>query len=116
MRPGEWRPPILKTEATSGKGVPELLGEPSTGSARSRRQSQGTRRRARAEWRLRELLAQRFVQHVERRVLQAGEFEQVLDRIAAREVDPYSAVDSILRRAVVEPPNLVNPLNPVNLA
>ena len=23
--PGEWRPPILKTEATTGKGVPELL-------------------------------------------------------------------------------------------
>ena len=25
--PGEWRPPIVKTEATSGKGVPELLQE-----------------------------------------------------------------------------------------
>ena len=47
--------------------------------------------------------SQRFVQHVERRVLQAGELEQVLDRIAARDVDPYSAVDSILSRAVVEP-------------
>ena len=100
--PGEWRPLILKTEATSGKGVPELLDEIDRFRAQSP-QSQGTRRRARAEWRLREQLAQRFVQHVERRVLRAGELEQVLDRIAARGVDPYSAVDSILSRAVVQP-------------
>ena len=100
--PGEWRPPILKTEATSGKGVAELLEAIDRFRAQSE-SSQGTRRRARAEWRLRELMSQRFMQHVERRVLQAGEFEQVLDQIAARAVDPYSAVDSILRRAVVEP-------------
>ncbi len=100
--PGEWRPPILKTEATSGKGVAELLEAIDRFRAQSE-SSQGTRRRARAEWRLRELMSQRFMQHVERRVLQAGEFEQVLDQIAARAVDPYSAVDNILRRAVVEP-------------
>jgi methylmalonyl-CoA epimerase len=101
--PGEWRSPILKTEAASGKGVPELLDEIDRFRAQSP-QAQGTRRRARAEWRLREQLAQRFVQHVERRVLQAGELEQVLDRIATRELDPYSAVDHILSRALAEPP------------
>ena len=107
--PGEWRPPIVKTEATSGKGVPELLQEidrfraqPASSSTTTARSSgaPGVRRRARAEWRLRELLAQRFVQHVERRVLQAGELEQMLDRIAAREIDPYSAVDDIIARTV----------------
>jgi LAO/AO transport system kinase len=123
--PGEWRPPIVKTEATSGKGVPDLLQEIERFRAQSP-SSQGTRRRARAEWRLRELLAQRFVQHVERRVLRAGEREQVLERIAAREVDPYSAVDDIIARAVSaapseppeppepsEPPEPVEPLDPL---
>ena len=62
--------------------------------------TQGTRRRARAEWRVRELLGQRFLQHIEREVLAAGEFERTLDRIAAREVDPYTAVDEIFRRSV----------------
>jgi hypothetical protein len=62
--------------------------------------TQGSRRRARAEWRLRELLGHRFLQHVEKNVLKAGEFETVLDRIAARETDPYSAVDVIFKRAV----------------
>ena len=116
--PGEWRPPIVKTEATSGKGVPELLQEIDRFRAQSPR-SQGTRRRARAEWRLRERLAQRFVQHVERRVLQTGEFEQLLDRIAAREIDPYSAVDDIFARAVgaepSEPSEPPEPLEPIEL-
>jgi len=97
--PEEWRPPIVKTEATTGRGVPELLG----GIERFRAHTaatQGTRRRARAEYRVRELLAARFVQHVEQRVLAAGEFDRVIDQIAAREVDPYSAVDTIMKRAL----------------
>jgi putative protein kinase ArgK-like GTPase of G3E family len=62
--------------------------------------SLGERRRARAEFRVRELLAHRFVEHVEQRVLEAGEFERLMDRIAARETDPYSVVDSIVTRSI----------------
>ena len=97
--PGEWRPPILKTEATTGQGVPELLATIERFRAHTVA-SQGARRRARAESRLRELLAQRFVQHVEERVLAAGEFEGILDRIAARELDPYTAADALVARAL----------------
>ena len=97
--PGEWRPPIVKTEATTGRGVPELLETIERFRAHTAA-SQGSRRRARAEFRVRELLAQRFVQHVERRVLGAGELERMLDRIAARELDPYTAVDEIVSRAL----------------
>jgi GTPase len=96
---GEWRPPIVKTEATTGRGVAELLGAIERFRAHTAA-SQAVRRRARAEYRLRELLAQRFVQHVETRVLGAGEFDRILDRIAAREIDPYTAVDDILKRAL----------------
>jgi LAO/AO transport system kinase len=97
--PGEWRPPTIKTEATTGRGVPELLDAIERFRAHTAT-SQGTRRRARAEYRLRELLAQRFVQHVERRVMSEGEFDRLLDRIAAREIDPYTAVDDIMKRAL----------------
>jgi LAO/AO transport system kinase len=96
---GEWRPPIVKTEATTGKGVPELIEVIERYRAQSS-PAQGTRRRARAEWRTRELLAQRFVQHVEQGVLAPGEFAVLLDRIAAREIDPYTAVDQVFRRAL----------------
>lgn len=97
--PDAWRPPILKTEATTGQGVQALVAT-IEGFRIHTAGSQGSRRRARAEFRVRELLAQRFVQHVEREVLDAGEFQGILDRIAAREVDPYTAVDQIVGRAL----------------
>jgi LAO/AO transport system kinase len=96
---GEWRPPIVKTVATTGTGVPELLATIERFRAHTSA-SQGSRRRARAEWRMRELIGQRFLSHVEEKVLHAGEFDEMLDRIARRQTDPYSAVDEIFRRAI----------------
>jgi LAO/AO transport system kinase len=97
--PGEWRPPILKTEATTGKGVAELLQAVWRFRGHTAA-SQSQRRRARAEWRLRELLGQRFLAHVEQQVLAAGEFDRILERIGARELDPYTAVEGIMQKAV----------------
>jgi LAO/AO transport system kinase len=97
-----WRPPIIKTEATTAKGVSELLDAITRFRAHTAA-SQGSRRRARAEYRMRELLAHRFVEHVERTVLGTGEFERTLERIAARELDPYTAVDEIMTRALRMP-------------
>ena len=96
---GRWRPPIVKTEATTGKGVPELVAAIEQFRAHTA-SSLGERRRARAEFRVRELMAHRFVQHVLERVLKAGEFETVLDRIASRETDPYSVVEDIIKRSI----------------
>jgi len=96
---GRWRPPIVKTEATTGKGVPELVETIDRFKAHTAA-TLGERRRARAEFRVRELMAHRFVQHVEQHVLAAGEFERLLDRIAARETDPYSVVDDVFGRAL----------------
>jgi LAO/AO transport system kinase len=96
---GEWRPPIVKTEATTGKGLEQLF--EAIGRFRAHTApSQSSRRRARAEYRVRELLSHRFVAHVEDHVLQPGEFSTLLDRIAARELDPYTAVDDLLARAL----------------
>jgi LAO/AO transport system kinase len=99
----EWRPPILKTEATSGKGVRELLDTIERFRSHTTA-AQGTRRRARAEWRVRELLGQRFLAHVEREVLAPGEFDRTLEEIAARRLDPYTAADAIIDRALARRP------------
>ena len=96
---GDWRPPILKTEATSGRGVPELIEMIDRFKAHTAAE-QGSRRRARAEWRLRELLGQRFMRHVEQNVLKPGEFDQLLNRIAGRDTDPYTVVDGLFARAI----------------
>jgi LAO/AO transport system kinase len=96
---GRWRPPIVKTEATTGKGVPELVAAIEQFRAHTA-SSLGERRRARAEFRVRELMAHRFVQHVLERVLKAGEFETMLDQIASRETDPYTVIDDVVRRSI----------------
>ncbi len=96
---GEWRPPIIKTEATTGRGVPELWTVIKAFRAHSEA-SRHKRRKARGEFRLRERLTHTFLEHVEGRVLAPGEMEAVLERIASREIDPYTAAADILRRTI----------------
>jgi LAO/AO transport system kinase len=106
-RPDEWRPPIVKTVATGGQGVPELVRaiaafrryterEPAAAGASAR----VVRRRIRGEERLREVLTRRFMEHLERDVLVRDELAALVDRIAARDIDPYTAADLLLGRAL----------------
>jgi LAO/AO transport system kinase len=94
--PTEWRPPILKTEATSGAGVAALLAAIHAFRAQSTG-ARAARQRVRQEFRLRELLSHRFAQLVEE-TLPEGEMQRIVDRIASRAVDPYSAAADIMRR------------------
>jgi len=96
---GEWRPPIVKTEATTGRGVAELWNTVKA----FRTHSEGTRvkrLKARNEFRLRDLLTHRFMEYVERDLLDPGQFQTLVDRIAKREIDPYTASSDILSRAL----------------
>jgi LAO/AO transport system kinase len=96
---GEWRPPIVKTVATTGQGVPALVEAIAQFRAHSL-VTQAVRRRTRSEYRLRELVSHRFMDRLEREVLTAGELGAIVDRIAMREIDPYSAANDLLRRAL----------------
>src|SRR5206468_2204124 len=86
----EWRPPIVKTMATTGQGVTELVDMIQRFREHSAR-TQTARRHARSEYRLRELVSQQFMDRLERRVLAPGELSAVVDRIAERQLDPYTA-------------------------
>ena len=99
--PNEWRPPIVKTEATAGTGVAELWGSivRFKEHAVDRRVA---RRRTQQEARLRDLIAQRFLLHVEQ-TLPEHELQRVVERIATREIDPYSAAADIVSRALAMP-------------
>ena len=99
---GEWRPPVVKTVATTGAGVAELVAAIEQFRAHAA-DTQITRRKTRGEYRLRELVSQRFMDHLERHVLKAGELAQLVDRIATREVDPYTAAADLLGRALNSP-------------
>jgi LAO/AO transport system kinase len=98
-RAGEWRPPIIKTVATSGDGVPQLVEaidafRAGTAAPDSRRD----RRRARAEHRLRELVSRGLMEQLEGTVLAPGELATLAARIEAREIDPYSAAAQVVAR------------------
>ena len=95
---GDWKPPILKTEATSGSGVAELWAE--IGRYRDHSADRRpVRHRARQDVRLRDLLAHRFVQYVEA-TLPPGEFGRMVDGITRREIDPYSAASDLMARVI----------------
>jgi len=98
---GDWKPPILKTEATTGAGVGELWSQ-----ILRFRQWASTHRHERRQQRrrshLREALASSFLEHVDA-VLPPGEFERLVHAVADRTRDPYSVVEEIMTRALSEP-------------
>jgi LAO/AO transport system kinase len=95
---GEWRPPILKTTATSGEGIDALV--QSVDEFRRHVAAHTDRRVMRSEYRLRDLVARALMTHLETRVLAAGELEQMAQRIAARAIDPHTAARDLVRRLV----------------
>ena len=76
--PGAWRPPIVRTQATTGLGVGELLAAIDAFRVAHGRPRRHERRRVRHEFRLRELLADRFMDYVDHHVLAAGELDDTL--------------------------------------
>jgi LAO/AO transport system kinase len=94
-----WKPPIVKTEATRAIGIDELWRQ----IGRYREQSsarQASRRSERQRVRLRDLLARQLVHRVEV-ALPAGEIDRMAERVAARELDPYSAVSELIATVTV---------------
>ena len=97
--PGAWRPPVLRTRAAEGRGLDEVLAAVERFRARGG-DGAAERRRARARTRVRELVSRRFLEHAERRALEPGGFERLVDRVADTAVDPYTAADRILDMTV----------------
>jgi LAO/AO transport system kinase len=92
--PGQWRPPVLKTEATTGAGVDALAGA----IARFRAEAPAIverRRQARSEFRLREVLASAFLRRV-RTVLPEAALDELAARITDRTLDPYTAAARVI--------------------
>jgi LAO/AO transport system kinase len=96
--PGQWRPPVLKTVATTGAGIPALMEAIQAFRARPQPAAE-TRRRDRSESRLRDLLSQRVMARLEASAWGQGEVTAMVARVAARELDPYSAADQLMAKA-----------------
>ena len=96
-----WRPPIVKTQATIGDGVNDFVG------ALDRfREYAGDDLRYQRRYRLevselRRLLGEAFWRHVEQ-LVSPSELDKVTAQLARRELDPYTAVDTIMNRVLAE--------------
>jgi LAO/AO transport system kinase len=92
----EWRPPVLQTGATDGSGVAELWN-----ALRAHREFLEThglveqRRRDRVRDELRAIIEARLREQAA--ALGSGaRFDALVDKVAAREVDPFTAASELL--------------------
>ena len=93
----DWRPPVLKTEAVRGTGVSTLLD--TVEQFGERHEHDRDRLRVRAEVRLRDTLSRQLIARLEQRDDTRAALEDAVERIARRDVDPYTAAAEILERA-----------------
>jgi LAO/AO transport system kinase len=97
--PQDWKVPIVKTEATTGAGVPELLEQ--IDAHRVQIESEGTLEQRRARNLRNEVLglaAARLRRGLETRVREDPGVAELLERVARREIDPATAADELLER------------------
>jgi LAO/AO transport system kinase len=93
---GAWRPPVLRTVASTGEGVPELWD--AINRHRQFLSSDGAladRRRRRLADELREIVIRRIEQRAEH-MTGGSDFDDVLASVVARELDPYEAAERII--------------------
>jgi LAO/AO transport system kinase len=94
----DWQSPIVKTVATENKGLDDLAAAiehshqfQQTGSAAN------DRRKAIARWRILELLREQLLDGALKAVGRNEKLEALVAEVAARERDPYSAVEELLK-------------------
>jgi LAO/AO transport system kinase len=91
-----WRPPIVRTVATTGEGVDELF--EAIAAHRSHLEATGdadARRRARLREELRGLVAAEMLERASK-LCSGQRFETIVDDVARRARDPYAAADELL--------------------
>jgi LAO/AO transport system kinase len=98
--PSGWVPPVLKAVAGQGEGIVEVTDAVLSHQAFLQSDERGReKRRDRSQWIFWSLLHDRLTAKLLERLGDGGRLDHVVDRIAARETDPHSAVEEILRDA-----------------
>lgn len=92
-----WRPRIFRTTAVKGEGI-EALAQGILEHQQFLRTGEGSRQKgfARSEAVFWALLEERLRIRVRERVVAHGALEELIQQIAARQVDPYAAVEEVL--------------------
>jgi LAO/AO transport system kinase len=94
-----WKPPVVRTVATEGKGVGELARQISLFKAHFE-QTHDRKTREVSHWKewILQLLEARLLERVVGDQLGEGELDSIASQVAERKMDPYGAVNQILAR------------------
>jgi len=92
----KWRPPVVKTTAITGEGIAELLDKIDQHREYLEAGAIDTRRRQRVETELVEAIKEKVAESIVDELKQTGDLDKLVQRILAKETDPYSAADMLL--------------------
>ena len=98
-RPDMWNPPIVKTIATESKGIEDLAAAVESYKEFNKSGSQNSlaRRESVARWRLVELLRERLLSDLFGKNGTAEKIDQLARSIAEKSIDPYTAVEELIK-------------------
>jgi LAO/AO transport system kinase len=98
MRPDFWNPPIIKTIATESKGIEDLsVAITSYYEFQQKGEASLVRKQAIAKWRLLELIREKLLSDLMSKNGTSEKLEKLALEIAEKKLNPYSAVEEILK-------------------
>jgi LAO/AO transport system kinase len=96
-RRGDWNPPIVRTAATLGEGIPELRGAIAQYRQHAEKGAMRERRREQARGRLLEIVRQRLLDRVLCQIPSSA-LDACADDLAEHRRDPHSLAEELLAR------------------
>jgi LAO/AO transport system kinase len=94
---GKTPPPVIKTVATEGKGVDKLIKEIDKLVMDKDQELRDSRKKKLIPWMLMDIISEK-IYHSVTRDIKASEFEDFIERIYRREIDPYTVADEIVEK------------------
>jgi len=94
-----WKPSVLKTTALTGEGITELLARTDEHKDYLKMGALETSRKEKVKSELAEAIKQKIAESMIEDLKRTGDWEELTQKILARETDPYTAADTLLEKA-----------------
>ncbi|MGB9756729.1 MAG: methylmalonyl Co-A mutase-associated GTPase MeaB [Candidatus Bathyarchaeales archaeon] len=91
-----WKPPVLRTVALTGEGVPQLIEKLEEHRNFLKKEKFEERSLLRAETELAEAIKEKAVNSIIEELKREGKFQETLQKIIAKEIDPASVAEELL--------------------
>ena len=99
-----WKPLVLKTVALTGGGVPQLIEKIEEHKHFLERELERKRSREKAEAELIEVIKEKVATSIIEDLKKEGKFEELLQKILEKKIDPASAAEKLLHEKLRNPP------------